>query len=313
MKESRISLLLLVSLSLLLLASVVLFIRGFAFYKKNSSADISQNNISAKAALELAAKSRDSLQKVYDSSIAQLNDQLDATKQGLDSIQENMNIRLLEFSQLKMEIGSIFQQKPASSAELAIAQKKINELGDRMAEWRRKYADVDEENKRLNRLIAQFSQQLKETDKGRTTKLTDAKSVQQNNSPAAFLISGLQFKAIMQTEEREQETNQAVQTDELKGSFDLKAPFAPLLSAEIFIVVLQPDGKVMKRSAWESGLFETGEGRKIYSQKLSIDCGKAESQHLNFSIAADDYQKGSYIFQLYHNGRIIASTSKILS
>lgn len=313
MKESRVSLLLLLSLSLLLLAAVVLFMWGYAFYKNGRVEQNDNNKASAKKAIAAETKARDSLQHIYSASIAKLNTELDATRHGVDSIQANMDARLQEFSNLKNEINSIFQQNPSSADNLAIARKRIDELSERLAEWRTKYAYLDEENKRLNGLLKQFSLQLKEADKSKSKSTTESKPVLQNNASSAMLISGLQFKAIMQRNDREQETNQAVQTDELKGSFDLKPGFAALSAADIFIVILQPDSKVMKRSAWDSGLFDTKEGRKIYSQKLSVDCGKAESKHLNFSIAADEYQKGSYIFQLYHNGKIIASTSKVLS
>ncbi len=312
MKESKISLLLFVSICLLLLAFVVLFIGGFAYYKQSAYSG-KGNNTSLLAATNISLKSRDSLQEIYNTGILKLNTELDATRSQVDSFQVNMDARLSEFSVLKNEIAGIVQNKPSTETELAQARQKMEELRLRLAEWRLKYSNVDQENKRLQSLLKQFGQQAKAVEPIGTQKMMESKQAVEKNSPASLLISGLQLKAIMQLDDREQETSQALQTDELKGSFLLNSGNAALSQAEMFIVILQPDGKVMKRSAWESGSFETGEGRKIYSQKLSVDCGKAESKLLNFSISADDYQKGSYILRLYHNGRIIASTSKVLS
>ena len=202
MKESRISLLLLISLSLLLLAIVVLFIGGLAFYKQSIEV-ADHNKPSVKTAVTRRATNTDSLQAVYNSSIVKLNTELDSTRNQVDSFQQKMDSRLNEFNSLKNEIAGILQKNPASSPDILVARQKI--------------------------------------------------------------------------------------------------------------VILQPDGKVMKRSSWESGSFDTKDGRKVYSQKLTLDFNKTESKHLNFSIAADEYQKGSYVFQLYHNGKIIASTSKRLS
>ena len=312
MKDSKISLLLFVSICLLLLAFIVLFIGGFAYYKQSSYSS-KGNNIPPQAGANSSFNSRDSLQKIYNNSILKLNTELDATRTQVDSFQVNMDARLSEFSLLKNEIAGIVQNKPSTETELAQARQKMEELRLRLAEWRVKYSNVDEENRRLHSLLKQFGQQVKAVEQPGQQKMVDAKPVVEKNTLASVLISGLQLIAIMQLDDREQETNQALQTDELKGSFLLNAGSAALSQAEMFIVILQPDGKVMKRSAWESGLFETGEGRKIYSQKLNVDCGKAESRQLSFSITANEYQKGSYILRLYHNGKIIASTSKVLS
>ncbi len=312
MKESRISLLLLISLSLLLLAIVVLFIGGLAFYKQSIEV-ADHNKPSVKTAVTRRATNTDSLQAVYNSSIVKLNTELDSTRNQVDSFQQKMDSRLNEFNSLKNEIAGILQKNPASSPDILVARQKIEELRLRLAEWRLKYADVDEENKRLNNLLQQFGRQAKQSEQATLPKTSEVKSVTDKNASASLIISGVQLKAIMQLDDREQETNQALQTDELKGSFDLKTGATAISAAEMFIVILQPDGKVMKRSSWESGSFDTKDGRKVYSQKLTLDFNKTESKHLNFSIAADEYQKGSYVFQLYHNGKIIASTSKRLS
>jgi glutathionyl-hydroquinone reductase len=77
---------------------------------------------------------------------------------------------------------------------------------------------------------------------------------------------------------------------------------------------MQPNGKVLKNSAWETGIFETKEdGRKMYSQKIRFDYNKGETKRCNFSVIADNYPKGNYTFQIYHNGVLIANTVKTLS
>jgi hypothetical protein len=79
------------------------------------------------------------------------------------------------------------------------------------------------------------------------------------------------------------------------------------------VVVLQPDGQVLQKSAWESGTFETRDGKKIYSCKLRCDALQGEAKQLNFSLSADSYQKGNYTMHIYHNGVLIGRASKILS
>ena len=110
MKESKISLLLLVSLSLLLLAFVVLFIWGFTYYKQSIQSG-QPNTIVIKDSSAIAGNIRDSLQKIYTSTINKLNTELDSTRNNIDSFQYNMNAKLFEFNELKNEIGEIMKKK----------------------------------------------------------------------------------------------------------------------------------------------------------------------------------------------------------
>ena len=311
MKESKISLLLLVSLSLLLLAFVVLFIWGFTYYKQSIQA-AQPNTIVIKDSSAIAGNIRDSLQKIYTSTINKLNTELDSTRNNVDSFQYNMNAKLFEFNELKNEIGEIMKKKSTGSGDIGLARQKIQELQLRLEEWRGKYNDVTEENKRLSYLLQQLSKNINITDKVSGKSDADNK-ISNLPVPTGFIVTEIALQAIMQLDDKEQVTYLALQTDAMKGSVELKNNSLSLPGTEIYIIVLQPDGKVMKHSAWETGMFQTSEGRKVYSYKMRFDYLKGESKRLNFSIAAAQYQKGNYILQLYHNGKIIATTSKSLS
>jgi hypothetical protein len=313
MKESKISLLLLVSLSMLLLAFVVLFIWAFSYYKQNANSN-QPATIIIKDSSAIAGNIRDSLQKIYTSTIHNLNNELDSTRMNADSFQQNMDAKLTEFYTLKNEISAILQNRQASTSDVGLARQKIEELQQRLDEWRNKYADVSEENKRLSRLLKQLSGNMSSTEQpGKKTTVANKVQAEKINDAPAFVVSNIQLKAYMQLDDREQETYEAMQTDQLKGSFELKSTAPSLAGAEMYIVLVQPDGKVMKQSSWESGLFETGEGRKIYSSKVRFDYDKGENKRLNFSIEAEGYQKGNYIMQIYHNGKLIAKATKSLS
>ena len=81
----------------------------------------------------------------------------------------------------------------------------------------------------------------------------------------------------------------------------------------MFVVILQPDGKLLKQSGWDSGSFETREGTKIYSCKLRFDCPKGENKSLNFSVPSSNFQKGMYSIQVYHKGVMVVRGNKSLS
>jgi hypothetical protein len=313
MKENRISLLLLLSMSLLLLAFVVLFIWGFTYYRKAVN-PAPAAVVVIKDSAALVNRTRDSMQQIFAATINKLNAALDSTRMNTDSVQVNMESRLKEFYTLKNEINRLYDAN-LTPAQVAQAKEKINGLQKRLEDWRNKYADVTEENKRLSSLLAQMSESINMPDQAGIRKIVTepARPIIQpvNSTGDALSVTNLQLKALM--EDRQQETFQALQTDGLQGSFIIKANGTSVQYDEIYVVLQQPDGKVVTQSAWDSGSFETRDGRKIYSYKLRFDYQQGENKRLNFYIEADRYQKGTYTIQVYHKGILLARTTKSLS
>ena len=108
-----------------------------------------------------------------------------------------------------------------------------------------------------------------------------------------------------------QETNTADDAEKIVGTFTVKNLPAKG-NGELLIVVLQPDGKVVKNSVWESGTFESADGKKIYSRKLYAEATNEEKQ-LNFSLTPERFLKGDYTMQIWYNGNMIAKMTKTLS
>ena len=302
--------LLLLSMSLLLLAFVILFIWGFIYYRKTA--------VAVPAAVEIkneispaARYTRDSIQQIYTATLQNLNAALDSTKVNSDAVQVSMEAKMKEFYVLKEEIDLLLANSQ-SAPVVAEAREKMQQLQLRLQDWRNKYTDITEENKRLSSLLAQMA------DTKKSSSATPDNPVNENtiitrpvNYTAALSVSDLQLKAMM--EDRKQETFQALQTDQLQGSFNVKGNGASAGYDEIYIVLQQPDGKVLTQSAWDSGSFETRSGRKMYSYKLRYDNEQGQNKRLNFIIEADRYQKGIYTMEIYHKAILLARTTKSLS
>ncbi len=316
MKETRISLLLLLSMSLLLLAFVILFIWGFMYYRKAINAVPAAAVVVVNDSNGIVTKTRDSMQRVFTSTINKINSALDSTRSNTDSVQLSMDARLKEFYTLKTEIDRLYDAR-LSPAQVAEARGKLGALQQRLEEWRDKYAEVTEENKRLGALIAKMSASINNPSQVfNTTPAVEpargpAKPTGTLSASQGLSVTDLQLKAI--TEDQQQETFQALQTGQFQGSFIIKANGTSMQYDEIYVVLQQPDGRVLTQSAWDSGSFETRDGRKIYSYKLRFDYQQGENKRLNFSIEADQYQKGTYTMQVYHKGVLLARTTKSLS
>lgn len=272
----------------------------------------------AKATRAIANATRDSLQKIYAATIRELDSKLDSTWNYADSLKGPLDIKLNEFFKLRNEIASILKNKN-NNTDLGVARQKINELQKKVQELVGRNDDVEQENKRLYAMLKQLSVNMKEQEPPNARPIVfESKQANEtsanSNASGTFIATDMRFSALMETDNnKELETYQAVQTDKLVGSFTVKNDNSPNNQAEVVVVVLQPDGKVLQKSSWESGTFNTHEGKRIYSCKMRFDYNKGEVKRLNFSLSSDKYLKGNYIMQIYHNGIMIGKLSKSLS
>ena len=314
MKETKISLLLLLSMSLLLLAFVILFIWGFVYYRQAINAVPAATVLVVKDSARLVNNTRDSMQRAFTATITKINAALDSTRVNTDSVQVSMDARLREFYTLKSEIDRLYDSR-LTPAQVLEAKSKIGALQQRLDDWRYKYAEVTAENKRLSNLLSQMSQgiTLPAPASSRPLPVSNANTMplKTDGSATAIAITDLQLKAVM--EDKQRETLQALQTGVLQGSFIIRTSGPSVQYDEIYVVLQQPDGRVLTQSTWDSGSFQTRDGKKIYSYKLRFDCQQGENKRLNFSIEAEQYQAGTYTMQVYHKGVLLARTTKSLS
>jgi hypothetical protein len=79
------------------------------------------------------------------------------------------------------------------------------------------------------------------------------------------------------------------------------------------VVILQPNGQVLKTSGWESGTFNTADGKKIYSYKFNFNYSRGEAKKLAFTLKTGSLVKGNYTMAVYYNGQMIGKTVKTFS
>jgi len=321
MRDSKSSLLLLVSLVLFLLSFAILCTWGYnVYYKAKEDKDktvalIKDSTTILRASKAIADATRDSLQKIYTATIRQLDAKLDSTWNYADSLKEPLNSKLNEFFKLRTEITELLKDKN-NSADLGLARQKVFELQRKVDDLVGKNKDVEQENKRLYEMLNQLSASIKEPSPMNVKPVVFEGKTETTPAPVTnlFTASDMHLSAFTQTDnDKEIETSQAIQTDKLVGSFVVKNLHSQDNNAEVIIVVLQPDGHVLQKSSWESGTFSTADGKKIYSCKMRFDYNKGESKKINFSLSSDRYMKGNYIMQVYHNGMLIGKLSKTLS
>ncbi len=307
MRENKYDKLLLASVVLLVLSAVMLLISGYNIYFKKHSLP---TGTEATLTYTVAPKLRDSLSRIYSNTITDINDHLNLTASA--ATDPDTKVKMAELGKLREEIVALLANKN-NEADLQLAKVKIEELQQKVALLQNKYTGVETENKRLQQLISQLL-----THKQNPTQSSSYVTIEkQKTNPATVSNNGLASAAALHlfavagNNKNGQETNTADDAEKIVGTFTVKNLPAKG-NGELMIVVLQPDGKVVKNSVWESGTFESADGKKIYSRKLYAEATNEERQ-LNFSLTPDRFLKGDYTMQIWYNGNMIAKMTKTLS
>ena len=131
---------------------------------------------------------------------------------------------------------------------------------------------------------------------------------------SSFVASELKLSPVTVKNDKEQETNLAKKAEKLIISFAVQNNVTDYQNADVFIVITLPNGKVLKNEdVWEATSINLQNGSRIsYTRKVRFEYLKGESKRLIFSLDAEEYLKGTYTLQLYHNGYMIGQTMKTL-
>ncbi|HEX7902571.1 MAG TPA: hypothetical protein VF487_01740 [Chitinophagaceae bacterium] len=307
MKDSKSILLVLLSIGLV--STWVYHLYDKTVYSKR------RTEVYIKDSIAVAEGIRDSLQKIYAVTINDLDIKLDSTLSTRDSLQSELGVNMTKIKTLKSEINAILGKKNVTDAELGIAKGKINELQQVITDLRRQNGSMEEEQKRLNLIMQQMNgdisglqqniQRLGDENKMLTEKI---------NLASVFVASELKLSAVTVKGSKEEETSQSKKAEKFIFSFLVQNNVNEYSGAEVYVVIIGPDGRVIQNEGWESRMMDTkNEGKKEYTLKVRFDYERGEKKSQLFSVNADKYQKGNYIMQVYHNGYMIGQTIRRLS
>ncbi|MBI5858747.1 MAG: hypothetical protein HZB42_14035 [Sphingobacteriales bacterium] len=248
-------------------------------------------------------KIQDSLQQVYNTTLYTLGVQLDSAKNTAGLLQGELTVRLDEINQLRTEIAGLLKKSYSRKEDLDLAGRKTSELQQLVAGLPGKTKTGAEEKKTTSQLHpdTQFS-----SPGGDNTK---------DNPVSLFTASDLKFTPLtVSDDEKETETNDAEKTNKLSISFTVKNNSTGFNNAEVFAIITEPDGKVMQPDVWEAATINTHDfGKKPYTRKMRFEYQKGELKRLQLTLSPEDYEKGNYRLQVFHNGYLIGETIKTLN
>lgn len=313
MRKNNYDALLYTSITILIVSAVLLAITGYSIYFRNKNNPVSKKNMQYE---NVATKDwvRDSLQQVYNKTVAVIDEQFSMVGKNSAEAQAS-DAEYDDMAKLRKEIGDLLKQQ-GSESSLAAARIKIEELQLKVVKLQQGYSSMQAENKKLQQLLDRLlaagssssSNVVTGNSSNQNTQTEKTVVAEKNTAPT---IAGMHLFAVAGETDDQKETNAADDADKLVGSFTIKN-WPSAIRSDIMVVVLQPDGRVVKNSGWDSGSFETTNGKKIYSLKMSAEQVSPEKS-LNFSISPERIYKGTYILQVWHKGSMIGRMSRTMT
>jgi hypothetical protein len=297
MKDRKSLYLLIFALIVVMIAFTLISIWGYRFYFSKKVAQ-KVNALAEKKTND--ARVYQTYQKPLDSALQQLNNPADTIT--YDSSDHELALKIMEFNRIKNEIALILKKRAsakdsASEIEVVNLQKTIDKL-------RNQNIEITKENARLNEMVKLLPESKQKEKQQRPA---SEKSKEQPASSLPLLVSHLRFGAY----NNDQKTGVASKTKKLAGSFEINVK-PQNTSAVIYVVIVQPNGKVLLNASGASATFQTISGRKVYSAAVHFDNERDNHKRLQFSVNSDTFYKGKYKMQIYHEGIIIGRLEKIL-
>lgn len=281
-----------------ILAAALLGTWGYLLYDKNKSGEVMQV---AQTQSENYMTQRDSLKLLYDDA-----------EMRLDSITGNNNTLQGEKSTLqkqidanKAEIRRILSDKNATAADLKRAKSMIADLNNQIASLEAEVSRLTGENQELSANNTQLTSEKQVLEQNLTTSTTEKEALAATvDVGSTFSASNIQITPVNEKKSgKEKTTTSAKRVDKLVVSFDVENRIARSGPADMYIIVTAPDGKTVSDAALGSATLTTRtDGDKPFTAKVPVEYEQGTRKQLSFPLRQEDFQRGDYKIEIYHNG-----------
>lgn len=255
---------------------------------------------------------RDSLQRLF----ADKTKQLDTTTTLTDSLRGSLDSTLTKIFDLRRQISGILKNRNATNTDLKKARELIAEYQQRIEEMKAQNSDLETERTRLNGVLVQLNDEMKGLQDNVDRITQENKTLTETiNEASTFIASDMRLSIVTtKSGDRETEVTSARKANKLIFSFTLQNNIASTASYDVYVVILQPDNKVLQTDVWGADHFDSKtEGTKAYTTKVHFEYNKGERKKIIYTIQPDNFLPGTYTMQVYQNGVSIGETIKQLN
>ena len=214
---------------------------------------------------------------------------------------QTLEEKVREYDRLRNELAAITANKNDPSDSI---RAKIAYLENNIRELKNTNEKVAADNKKLGQIIRKLAGDNSKVTKRPPSKktITTTPSAQENKS---VNISNISLRTY--SDGNSSSTVSASNAEGLQGSFFVKN--INQISGVFNIVLLLPDGKVLRQSGWETGIFNTPSGKKVYTTQVHLN---ADSESMQFTVKSSSLTDGIYTLQIYYDGKIVGQLRKRL-
>jgi hypothetical protein len=311
MSEDKYDKLLNTAIVLLIASASVL---GYSVYNTHFSKSGVNPNLSA-----VNNNLRDSLKNIYTNTVTSIDTNLVRTN---SESNPELEEKYREVDALKAEINKLLLSD--GEGNISSAQQKITELQQKITVLEIRYQDASEQNRKLQEILNQLkANKANQTNNGKNENQANANNEQLEKQAKAILqkqsvntkttqmVNQATEMSFYATTNSNNQTTKIANADKLEGAFLFKYKTPYSSNDPIYIVVIQPDGKTIKGPSWDIGVFESDEGKKVFTKKIPLELN-GEPQKVNFNILPDDFIAGPYTMEIWYKKNLIGTKVRTL-
>jgi len=249
-----------------------------------------------------------------DSSKNELQRELDDAALRLDALKTSnvkadslIRTKDKDIDALRARVQSIINNRNATKAELAEAQRLIAQLKGNIEVYTAQIDSLQNANVQLtetNRVVTQQRDVVRQSydSANRVIQHKDTLiDVGSTLEASNFSIEGIKEK----NSGKEKVTSTAKRVDKLSISFTLDANrITPSGPKDIYVCITAPDGKPVQVDALGSGTFTTRSGvQKPFTKKIQVNYVQGQKQPVKVEWSQNSkFQTGDYKISIYNNG-----------
>jgi len=255
---------------------------------------------------------KDSLQKLF----TEKTRELDTTKTLTDSLRGSLDSTMSKIFVLRRQIGAILKNRNATNTDLKKARELIAEYQERIEEMKAQNTDLETERTRLNGVLGQLNDEVKGLQDNIDKISQENKALTETiNEASTFIASEIRLSIVTtKSGDRETEVSSARKANKIVFSFTLQNNIAATAAYDVYVVIVQPDNKVLQTDVWNPDHFDSKtEGIKAYTTKLHFEYNKGERKKILYTLQPDNFLSGVYTMQVYQNGVSLGEATKQLN
>ena len=291
------------------LAVGIIMLGGYLIIDKNKSTRVIHQQATQ---ITKVNEEKSDIQKSFDASLARL-DSMSTVNASLGSKLSEKNG---EIAKVKSAIRSILNKRNASASELSKAKLLIASLNGKIENLQAEVVRLARENDNLTNEKALLTME-KEKLTTELTSTTNVKQALENKVDIGTTLnaSNIQITPVnIKKNGKEKISTVAKRVDKLVISFDVDNRIATAGTTDVYVLVIDPDGKPLSVNGQGSGTFNTRmEGYKSFTAKVPVEVETAKKKNVEFAFKPDTiFQQGNYTIQIYQNGFMIGERTQSL-